>query len=139
MARQKSSDAVATLQKQQTELAKKLKEAQAKARKESQENERRLNELAGAVVRKELAANPSGVFSLSLLGLLAKDLTRAADRALSDLPPLTKETKPETTRALAPSPVSHPAPAAVPASAAAPAGSPYSLAAMGGAKTGGAG
>ena len=95
MARQKPSDHIETLKKQQAELAKKLKEAQTKARNEAKEFQRHKNELAGAVALKELEANRSGAFAISLLALLAKDLTRAGDRAAFDLPPLPKETKSE--------------------------------------------
>lgn len=132
MSRQKSSDHIETLKKQQAELAKKLKEAQTKARNEAKQSQKHKNELAGAVALKELEANPSGAFALSLLALLAKDLTRAGDRAAFDLAPLTKETNSAPVSA-APAPAATPAPS----SAAAPAASPYSLAAMGGAKLGG--
>jgi hypothetical protein len=137
MPKQKSVAKVQSLKKQQNELTRKLKEAQAKARQETLADEKCLNELAGAVARKELAANPSGSFALSLLGLLAKDLTRAADRALFDLPPLTKEPKPAPVVKAPASMVPSPAPslAAAPAPLTAPA--PYSLAGMGGAKVGG--
>jgi hypothetical protein len=54
------------------ELAKKLKEAQTKGRNEAKETERQKNELVGMVAHKELEANPSGAFALSLLGLLAQ-------------------------------------------------------------------
>jgi hypothetical protein len=116
MARQKPSDHIETLKKQQAELAKKLKEAQTKARSEAKEFQRHKNELAGAVALKELEANPSGAFALALLGLLAKDLTRAGDRAVFDLTPLTKETK-SAPVAAAPAPAASPAPslAAAPA------------------------
>jgi hypothetical protein len=116
MSRQKPSDHIETLKKQQAELAKKLKEAQTKARNEAKESQRHKNEVAGAVALKELEANPSGAFALSLLALLAKNLTRATDRAAFDLPPLTKETK-SAPVAAAPTPATSPAPslAAAPA------------------------
>jgi hypothetical protein len=102
MARQKPSDQVATLQKQQAELAKKLKEAQTKARNEAKETERQKNELAGAVALRELQANPSGAFADALLGMLKHHLTRAADRELFGLPPLPKGHKPAPQPAVKP-------------------------------------
>jgi hypothetical protein len=94
MARQKSTDKVETIKKQQAELLKKLKEAQAKAKHEAKEGQRRKHELAGAVALKELETNPTGAFADALLGLLKHHLTRAADRAIFDLPPLAKQPKP---------------------------------------------
>ena len=93
MARQKPSDQVTLLKKQQQELAKKLKEAESKAREEAKEIQRRKNELAGAIALKELEANPSGAFADALLGMLKHQLTRAADRAMFNLPALPKEPK----------------------------------------------
>jgi hypothetical protein len=93
MARQKPSDKVETIKKQQAELLKKLKEAQGKAKNEAKEGQRRKNELAGAVALKELQTNPSGAFADALLGLLKHHLTRTADRAIFDLPPLAKQPK----------------------------------------------
>ena len=102
MARQKPSDQVATLKKMQADLAKKLKEAETKARNEAKEGQRRKNELAGAVALKELEANPSGVFADALLGLFKHHLTRAADRELFGLPPLPKDHKPAPQPAVKP-------------------------------------
>ncbi len=137
MARQKAADTVETLRKQQAELTRKLKEAETKARKETQERERHLNDLVGAIARKELAANPSGAFALNLLGLLAIGITRPADRAALHLSALQKEPKaapvPKATAPVA----ATPAPSVTAPPVAAPAASPYSLAAMGGAKVSG--
>ena len=58
MARQKPSDHIETLKKQQAELAKKLKEAQTKARNEAKEFQRRKNELAGAVALRNWKPTP---------------------------------------------------------------------------------
>ncbi len=136
MPRQKTTSKVETLEKQQAELARKLKEARAKAREESQATESHLNELVGAVARKELAANPSSAFAQYLLTLLRQGLTKAADRAAFDLPPLPKETKPAA-KGAAPATAAAPAPRPVVAApAASPAPAPYSLAAMGGDKNG---
>src|SRR6202012_3273637 len=70
MPKQKPSDQVATLRRQQAELIAKLKEAETKARQEEKEIQRRKNELAGAVALKELEANPSGAFAVALGELL---------------------------------------------------------------------
>ena len=87
MARQKPSDQVTLLKKQQQELARKLKEAESKAREEAKEIQRRKSELAGAIALNELEANPSGVFADALLGMLKHHLTRAADRAMFSISP----------------------------------------------------
>jgi Mrp family chromosome partitioning ATPase len=93
MARQKPSDQVTLIKKQQQELGSKLKEAESKAREETKEVRRRKNELAGAIALKELEANPSGVFASDLRGLLDQTLKREADRVLFDLPALPKQPK----------------------------------------------
>jgi hypothetical protein len=90
MPKQKPSDQIASLRKKQAELLAQLKEAETKARLEAKEIQRRKNELAGAVAIKELEANPSGAFAGGLRDLLLAGLTKAADRALFDLPALPK-------------------------------------------------
>ena len=82
------------LRQKQLKLVKKIKEAEAKTKKEQQEKNERRKMLAGAVALKELDTNPSGLFADALLGMLRHHLTRAADRALFDLPALPKEPKP---------------------------------------------
>ena len=82
------------LRQKQLKLVKKIKEAEAKTKKEQQEQNERRKLLAGAVALKELDANPSGAFADALLGMLKHHLTRAADRALFNLPALPKEPKP---------------------------------------------
>ena len=94
MARTKSKPNLEALRQQQLDLVKKIKEAEAKAKKEQQEKDEHRKLLAGAVALKELDANPSGAFADALLGMLKHHLTRAADRELFDLPPLPKEPKP---------------------------------------------
>jgi hypothetical protein len=93
MPKQKPSDQVATLRKQQAELMAKLKEAENKARQEAKEIQQRKNELAGGVALKELEANPSGAFAAGLRDLLLAGLTKAADRALFELPALPKASR----------------------------------------------
>ena len=94
MARTKSKPNLEALRQQQLDLVKKIREAEAEAKKEQQEKDDRRKLLAGAVALKELDANPSGAFSDALLGMLKHHLTRAADRELFGLPPLPKEPKP---------------------------------------------
>ncbi len=94
MARTKSKPNLEALRQQQLDLVKKIKEAEAEAKKEQQEKDDRRKLLAGAVALKELDANPSGAFADALLGMLKHHLTRAADRELFGLPPLPKEPKP---------------------------------------------
>ncbi len=94
MARQKPSDQVATLRKQQAELTEKLHEAEAKAEAEAKELHRRKCEIVGAVALKEAELNPTGAVATTLRELLHTGITKAADRALFDLAPLPKATKP---------------------------------------------
>ncbi len=94
MARTKSKPNLEALRQQQLELVRKIKEAEAEAKKEQQEKDDRRKLLAGAVALKELDANPSGAFADALLGMLKHHLTRAADRELFNLPALPKEPKP---------------------------------------------
>ncbi len=93
MARQKPSDQLATLLKQQADLTAKLKEAKTKADMEAKETQRHKAELAGALALKELSGNPSGAFASALHDLLHTGITKASDRALFELPPLPKTTK----------------------------------------------
>jgi hypothetical protein len=94
MARTNSKTKLETLRKKQLDLVKKIREAEAKTKKEQQEKDEHRKLLAGAVALKELEANPSGAFADALLGMLKHHLTRAADRALFGLPALPKEQKP---------------------------------------------
>jgi hypothetical protein len=49
----------------------------------------------GAVALKEFEANPSGAFAVALLALLNAGITRAAHRALFELPALPRAAKTE--------------------------------------------
>ncbi len=102
MARTKSKPNLEALRQQQLDLVRKIKEAEAKAKKEQQEKDDRRKLLAGAVALKELDANPSGAFADALLGMLKHHLTRAADRELFGLPPLPKDHKPAPQPAVKP-------------------------------------
>ena len=102
MARTNSKTQLETLRKKQLNLVKKIREAEAKTKKEQQEKDERRKLLAGAVALKELDANPSGAFADALLGMLKHHLTRAADRELFGLPALPKEPKPAPEPAVKP-------------------------------------
>jgi hypothetical protein len=88
MARTKSKPNLEALRQQQLELVKKIREAEAEAKKEQQEKDDRRKLIAGAIALKEHDANKSGDFATALRGLLHQKLTRPADRALFDLPAL---------------------------------------------------
>jgi hypothetical protein len=87
MARQKPSDQIATLERQQKELEAKLREARTKANAEAKEAQRRKCELAGRVVLKAIELTPTGHVADVVSGLLDAGVKSAADRALFDLPP----------------------------------------------------
>jgi hypothetical protein len=93
MARQRPSKQLETIKKRQDALAKQFKEIKAKARDELKENERRINELVGGVIRKQLAAEPSSAFALSLRECLDKALTGANERNALKLSPLPQRLK----------------------------------------------
>src|ERR1700729_2268614 len=103
MPKQKPSDQVATLRRQQAELMAKLREAETRAREEAKEIQRRKNELAGAVALKELDANPSGAFAVALRDLLQAGITRTAERSLFGLPALPKNAANDDPQPAAPS------------------------------------
>ncbi len=92
MPRVKSSEQIETLERQQKELFAKLREAKAKAAAEAKELQRRKNEIAGALVLKEIEQLPSGSLATNIRELLHTGITKAADRALFELPPLPKAT-----------------------------------------------
>ena len=96
MARQKPADQVETLKKKQAELAAKLKEASAKARAHEQEIHWRKCELLGSLALWDMETRPKGALATALRALMQTQFTKAADRALFDLPPLPK---PEATSA----------------------------------------
>jgi hypothetical protein len=110
MARTNSKTKLETLRKKQLDLVKKIREAEAKTKKEQQEKDEHRKLLAGAIALKELDANPSGAFADAMLGMLKHHLTRTADRALFGLPALPKEHKPAPKPAMKPQ-TTPPAPA----------------------------
>jgi hypothetical protein len=105
MARQRPSKQLETIKKQQEALSRKFREIKTKARNELKEEEKRVNELVGAVVRKQFAANPSSAFALSLREFLDKSLTGAAERVALKLSPLPQQPKkPRTPKSATPKP-----------------------------------
>lgn len=93
MARTNSKTQLEALRQQQLELVRKMKEAEAKVKKEEQKNDQRRKLLAGAIALRELQVNPSSELARALLALLAEGLTRAADRELFGFPALPKPAK----------------------------------------------
>jgi hypothetical protein len=90
MARQKPADQVETLKKKQAELAARLKEASARARAHEQEIHGRKCELLGSLALWDMETRPKGALATALRALMQTQFTKAADRALFDLPPLPK-------------------------------------------------
>ena len=90
MPRQNPADQVETLKRKQAELAAKLKEASAKARAHEQEIHWRKCELLGSLALWDMETRPKGALATALRALMQTQFTKAADRALFDLPPLPK-------------------------------------------------
>ena len=90
MPRQSNSDKLATLRKQQKELAEKLREAEVKAKAEEKEREDKKALVAGRAFLRELAENQFGPAAAELTRVVDKWTPKAADRALFGLPPLPK-------------------------------------------------
>ena len=110
MAKRKPSDKLTALEKQQAELAKKIKAQRDKITAEAKAAECHKAEIVGAVVLKKTGSADDG----SMLGGLVRDeleksLTKNTERVLFGLTPLAKEPKPATVAA-APAPVATPAP-----------------------------
>jgi hypothetical protein len=83
------------LRQQQIELGRKIKEAEAEARKKAREMDERRKLLAGAVALAEIAVHPDSPFAITLVDLLNRGLTKAPDRSLFNLQPLPKGSKPQ--------------------------------------------
>jgi hypothetical protein len=83
------------LRQQQIELGRKIKEAEAEARRKARAMDERRKLLAGAVALAEIAVHPDSPFAITLVDLLKHGLTKASDRSLFNLPPLSRESKPQ--------------------------------------------
>ncbi len=87
MPRQKSADQVETLRRQQAAITVKLKEAEAKAKRQAEEETSQRASIAGRVILAHMESLPHDPLSRSFLDLLAKSLTRKSERSLfPDLP-----------------------------------------------------
>ena len=82
MPRQNPTDQLEALRQKQTELAKQIKEAEAKARELEKADEARRAQIAGTIVLNHAAAHPDGAFAATLRTLLAEALKKPAERAL---------------------------------------------------------
>ena len=91
MPRRKAGLELEALKRQQDELAKRIKEAEAKHRHKQKADDERRCQLAGAVALDHAEAEPKSQFAKTLTGLLNAAIRNAADRALFDLPPPPKQ------------------------------------------------
>jgi hypothetical protein len=82
MPRQNPTDQLEVLRQKQMELAKQIKEAEAKAREKERADDARRAQLAGAITLGHAAAHPSSPFAATFRALLAEALKKPADRAL---------------------------------------------------------
>ena len=95
MPRPDSKTQLEALRQQQTELGRKIKEAEAEARRKEREKDERRKLLAGAAALAEIAVHPDSPFAVTFVNLLNHGLTKAPDRSLFNLQPLPKESKPQ--------------------------------------------
>jgi hypothetical protein len=105
MPRQNPTDQLEVLRQKQMELAKQIKEAEAKAREKEKADDARRAQLAGTIALSHAAAHPDSPFAATLRALFAEALKKPADRAL--FPALLSQTLPAID-----SPPTAPAPAA---------------------------
>jgi hypothetical protein len=82
MARLKSGTELEALRHQQIELAKKIREAEAKARAKEKADTERREILAGRVVLQHIAANPHDDIALAVVAMLNAAIVRPAEREL---------------------------------------------------------
>jgi hypothetical protein len=82
MPRQNPTDQIEALRQKQMEIAKQIKEAEAKAREKEKADEARRAQLAGAIALSYAAAHPESPFAATLRALLAEALKKPTDRAL---------------------------------------------------------
>jgi septal ring factor EnvC (AmiA/AmiB activator) len=90
MAREKETE-LDRLRQQQADIAKRIREAEAKERKKAEADEDRRRYLVGAAVLSRLSTEPDSPLAVALKNLLDQTVRSAKDRALFDLPPLGKE------------------------------------------------
>ncbi len=92
MPRQNPTDQLEALRQKQLELAKQIKEAEAKAREREKADDARRAQLAGAIALSHAAAHPDSPFAATLHALLAEAVKKPSDRAL--FPALLSQTLP---------------------------------------------
>lgn len=96
MPRQKSADQLQALRQQQIELAKRIKETEAREREKAKADSERRKLLLGSLVLDDMAATPDSPLAAAVRDLLARGLRRAADKALfANLTPLPSPPKNE--------------------------------------------
>ena len=91
MARPKGPEQLELLRRQQIELAKKIKEAESKARERSRQDEQRRETLVGRLMLTEIAEHPDSDLTRAILAQLNVALTRPADRVLFPALPAREE------------------------------------------------
>ncbi|HEY4846719.1 MAG TPA: hypothetical protein VIH87_02720 [Methylocella sp.] len=94
MPRPDSKTQLEALHQRQIELGRKIKEAEAEARRKEREKDERRKLLAGALALAEIALRPDSPFAVTLVDLLNHGLTKASDRSLFNLPPLSSKPQP---------------------------------------------
>jgi hypothetical protein len=82
MPRQNPTDQIEALRQKQMELAKQIKEAEAKAREKERADDARRAQLAGAIALSHAVAHLDSPFAATLRALLTEALKKPADRAL---------------------------------------------------------
>lgn len=82
MVRLTNSAQIEALRRQQVELAKKIKEAEIKARGKARADDQRRHEVAGRVLLAHVAANPDSEFARVAGDVLDREVTRPGERSL---------------------------------------------------------
>lgn len=88
MPRQKGVSQLETLRRKQAELAEQLKAAEAREREREKQTEAKRQEIIGTLIADYLRSEPDSALARSVIELLGRKLTRAADRALFPYLPL---------------------------------------------------
>jgi parvulin-like peptidyl-prolyl isomerase len=86
-----SAEQLERYRRQQVELAKKIKEGEAKARAKQKQDDQRREMLAGRCILGQLADQPDSDISKAILALLGDFVIRPADRALFPALPVFKK------------------------------------------------
>lgn len=89
--RRSKSETLNDLRSRKIELENKIKDLAAQERAASAQREVRKKMVVGAVALDHWGSAPESSFAATLLGLLNENVRGSADRALFNLPPLTKK------------------------------------------------